>query len=47
MIVIDRSPRVPMFEQAKDHYAKLLSEIEDAGLYKHERIIDSPQGAEI
>ena len=36
-----------MFDQAKDHYAKILTEIEDAGLYKHERIIDSPQGAEI
>jgi glycine C-acetyltransferase len=36
-----------MFEQAKDHYAKILNEIEEAGLYKHERIIDSPQGAEI
>jgi glycine C-acetyltransferase len=36
-----------MFEQAQDHYAKILREIEDAGLYKHERIIVSPQGAEI
>ena len=36
-----------MFEQAKDHYAKILAEIEEAGLYKHERIIGSPQGAEI
>ncbi|HLT36977.1 MAG TPA: glycine C-acetyltransferase [Enhygromyxa sp.] len=36
-----------MFEQAKDHYAKILAEIEDAGLTKRERIIDSPQGAEI
>jgi glycine C-acetyltransferase len=36
-----------MFEQAQDHYAKILSEIEEAGLYKHERIIASPQGAEI
>jgi glycine C-acetyltransferase len=36
-----------MFEQAKDHYAQILTEIEQAGLYKHERIIESPQGAEI
>jgi glycine C-acetyltransferase len=36
-----------MFEQAKDHYAKILAEIEEAGLYKHERIIGSAQGAEI
>jgi glycine C-acetyltransferase len=36
-----------MFEQAKAHYASILTEIEQAGLYKHERIINSPQGAEI
>ena len=36
-----------MFAQAKDHFAKILSEIDQAGLTKHERIIDSPQGAEI
>lgn len=36
-----------MFDQAKDHYATILTEIEQAGLYKHERIINSPQGAEI
>jgi glycine C-acetyltransferase len=36
-----------MFEQAKDHFANILTEIEQAGLYKHERIINSPQGAEI
>jgi glycine C-acetyltransferase len=36
-----------MFEQAQAHYAQLLTEIEDAGLTKRERIIDSPQGAEI
>jgi glycine C-acetyltransferase len=36
-----------MFDQAKDHYAQILKEIEEAGLYKHERIIASPQGAEI
>ena len=36
-----------MFQDAKQHYATLLEEIEQAGLYKHERIIESPQGAEI
>ncbi len=36
-----------MFEQAKDHYASILDEIREAGLYKHERIIESPQGSEI
>ncbi|MFO7562256.1 MAG: glycine C-acetyltransferase [Enhygromyxa sp.] len=36
-----------MFEQAQAHYAKILAEIEDAGLTKRERIIDTPQGAEI
>ena len=36
-----------MFDKAKSHYAQILSDIEEAGLYKHERIIDSPQGAEI
>ncbi len=36
-----------MFEQAKKHYEEMLAEIRDAGLWKHERIITSPQGAEI
>ncbi len=36
-----------MFEQARAHYASLLQEIRDAGLYKHERVIESPQGAHI
>ncbi len=36
-----------MFTQAKDHFAAVLDEIEAAGLYKHERIIASPQGAMI
>ncbi|HVH97098.1 MAG TPA: glycine C-acetyltransferase [Enhygromyxa sp.] len=36
-----------MFEQAQAHYAQILTEIDDAGLTKRERIIDSPQGAEI
>jgi glycine C-acetyltransferase len=36
-----------MFEQARDHYAQILAEIDHAGLTKRERIIASPQGAEI
>jgi glycine C-acetyltransferase len=36
-----------MFEQARAHYQKVLDEIRDAGLWKHERIIASPQGAAI
>jgi glycine C-acetyltransferase len=36
-----------MFDQAKEHYAKTLGEIRDAGLWKEERIIASPQGVEI
>lgn len=36
-----------MFETAKEIYQELLSDIEDAGLTKNERIITSPQGADI
>jgi glycine C-acetyltransferase len=36
-----------MFENARGHYAAILSEIRSAGLYKDERIIESPQGPEI
>jgi glycine C-acetyltransferase len=36
-----------MYEQAKDHFAALLAEIRDAGLWKHERIIESPQSSHI
>ena len=36
-----------MFEQARAHYASILQEIRSAGLYKDERILESPQGAEI
>ncbi|WP_428265989.1 glycine C-acetyltransferase [Haliangium sp.] len=36
-----------MFEQAKDHYRSILDEIRTAGLWKHERIITSPQGDQI
>ena len=36
-----------MFDQAREVYAQTLQEIRDAGLYKDERIIASPQGASI
>jgi glycine C-acetyltransferase len=36
-----------MYTNFKDHLVSLLGEIKDAGLYKNERIIVSPQGAEI
>jgi glycine C-acetyltransferase len=36
-----------MYKNYKDHLDKTLTEIRDAGLYKNERIIVSPQGAEI
>ena len=36
-----------MFEQARGHYRTTLQEIEEAGLYKSERIVRSPQGARI
>jgi glycine C-acetyltransferase len=36
-----------MFDKAKEFYAATLKEIRDAGLYKDERIIESPQGASI
>ena len=36
-----------MFEHARQHYASILGEIRAAGLYKDERIIESPQGPEI
>jgi glycine C-acetyltransferase len=36
-----------MFEQAREHYAGIVQEIRDAGLYKHERVIESAQGATI
>src|SRR5215208_4646403 len=36
-----------MYKQAKDHYTAVLAEIRDAGLWKHERIIESPQAAHI
>ena len=36
-----------MFDQAKSHYEKILSEIRSAGLSNDERIIESPQGAHV
>jgi glycine C-acetyltransferase len=37
----------PMFDVAKSIYAEALAEIRAAGLYKEERVIESPQGASI
>ena len=36
-----------MYKNFQNHLNKTLQEIRDAGLYKNERIIVSPQGAEI
>lgn len=36
-----------MFDHARQHFAETLAEIRDAGLWKSERIIASPQGAKI
>ena len=36
-----------MYNKFQEHLKKELAEIEAAGLYKNERIIESPQGAEI
>jgi glycine C-acetyltransferase len=36
-----------MYGKAKEHYAGILGEISDAGLYKNERIIEGPQDAHI
>jgi glycine C-acetyltransferase len=36
-----------MYNNFKTHISKAISEIKEAGLYKNERIIVSPQGAEI
>src|SRR5437870_9887297 len=36
-----------MFSQARDLYARTLEEIRAAGLYKEERVLESPQGAQI
>ena len=36
-----------MYDKFQKHLQKELADIEAAGLYKNERIIESPQGAEI
>ena len=36
-----------MYTKFQEHLKKELAEIEAAGLYKNERVIESPQGAEI
>lgn len=36
-----------MYTDYKDHLSKIIGEIKEAGLYKNERVIVSPQGAEI
>ncbi|HAW51371.1 MAG TPA: glycine C-acetyltransferase [Flavobacteriales bacterium] len=36
-----------MYGKMKDHLSSALSEIQEAGLYKRERVITSPQGSEI
>ena len=36
-----------MFSKARDYYAKALADIREAGLSKEERVITSPQGAQI
>lgn len=36
-----------MYGRTREHFAGILSEINDAGLFKHERTIDTPQSAHI
>jgi glycine C-acetyltransferase len=36
-----------MYNNYRDHLTRIINEIKEAGLYKNERIIVSPQGAEI
>lgn len=36
-----------MYGKMKEHLSKTLTEIKEAGLYKDERLIESPQGAAI
>jgi glycine C-acetyltransferase len=36
-----------MYKAYQNHLSTQLKEIKDAGLYKNERVIISPQGAEI
>lgn len=39
--------KIPMYAKMKDHLSKTIAEIRDAGLYKEERLIESPQRAAI
>lgn len=39
--------KIPMYGKMKDHLSKTIAEIRDAGLYKEERLIESPQRAAI
>jgi len=43
----NRLTYIAMYNNYKEHLDKTLNEIREAGLYKNERIIVSPQGAEI
>jgi glycine C-acetyltransferase len=36
-----------MYNNYQNHLVKIIEEIKEAGLYKNERVIVSPQGAEI
>jgi glycine C-acetyltransferase len=36
-----------MYDQARDHFASMLAEIQAAGLWKHERILESQQASHI
>ena len=36
-----------MYGAAREHYTKILDEIRESGLFKKERTITSPQGADI
>ncbi|MDQ1296167.1 MAG: glycine C-acetyltransferase, partial [Bacteroidota bacterium] len=36
-----------MYQDYQKHLVKIIDEIKDNGLYKNERVIISPQGAEI
>lgn len=42
-----KAKRKYMYSNYQNHLAKIITEIKDAGLYKNERIIVSPQGPEI
>ena len=39
--------KIPMYGKMKEHLSKTIAEIRDAGLYKEERLIESPQRAAI